>query len=107
MRGSLSGPMTGMPDLNFPAFYAAAAHLREEGIEVVNPAELNPDPATSWHDCMREDIKALCDCDTLCLLPGWERSAGANLELYVAHRLGLHVVQFADLTKETASHARG
>lgn len=100
MRVYLSGPMTGMPDLNFPAFNTAAAQLREEGLEVVNPVEVNPDPTTPWHECMRADIKALCDCDAICLLPGWETSTGANLELHIGHRLGLHIFQFNDLKKE-------
>jgi hypothetical protein len=36
----LSGPMTGLPDLNFPAFHAEAARLRALGYDVINPAEL-------------------------------------------------------------------
>lgn len=87
----ISGPMTGLPELNFPAFNAAAAALRALGHAVVNPADLNPAGA-SWQACLRADIKALCDCDTLALLPGWEGSPGAHLELHVAHRLGLLVV---------------
>lgn len=87
----LSGPMTGLPDLNFPAFTAAATQLRSQGLRVINPAELNPDQNASWHDCMRADIKALCDCNAIALMPGWERSAGANLELHIAHRLGLRI----------------
>lgn len=34
----LSGPMTGKPALNFPAFHAEAARLLALGYEVVNPA---------------------------------------------------------------------
>lgn len=37
----ISGPMTGLPDFNFPAFHDAAARLRERGHEVANPAEIN------------------------------------------------------------------
>ena len=39
----IAGPMTGRPDLNFPAFHAAATTLRDAGFDVVNPAEINPD----------------------------------------------------------------
>lgn len=87
----LSGPMTGLPELNFPAFHEAAARLRGQGLTVVNPAEINPGADKSWHACMRADIKALCDCDAIALLPGWQRSDGAHLELHVGHRIGLEV----------------
>lgn len=87
----LSGPMTGLPELNFPAFHAAAAALRAQGFQVTNPAEINVGGDKTWEACMRADIKALCDCDTLLLLPGWQHSRGAHLELQIAHRLGLSI----------------
>lgn len=88
----VSGPMSGLPGLNFPAFHAAAARLRAAGYEVVNPAELNPDPCATWADCMRADIKALMDCDGIALLPGWERSKGATLETQIAWALSMPVL---------------
>lgn len=88
----LSGPMTGLPDLNFPAFHAAAAELRAAGHEVVNPAEINVGTDPTWEQCMRADIRQLCDCDAIALMPGWEHSKGANLEAHIAHRLGLEVM---------------
>ncbi|MDQ4172605.1 DUF4406 domain-containing protein [Pseudomonas aeruginosa] len=36
--------------------------------------------------------KRLMDCDILALLPGWERSRGANIERNLAITLGMHVV---------------
>jgi len=93
----LSGPMSGLPELNFPAFHAAASRLRDAGIAVINPAEISAQSGGEWHDFMRADIKALCDCDTLALLPGWEHSNGAHLELHIAHRLGITVCQIGDL----------
>lgn len=96
----LSGPMTGLPDLNFPAFHAAAAALRAKGLDVVNPAEINVDGEKTWHACMRADIKALCDCSTIALLPGWENSAGAHIELNLAHRFGMRIVQLDTLIDE-------
>jgi hypothetical protein len=87
----LSGPMTGIADLNFPAFNAAAKELRGLGYEVVNPAEINPDSSLSWEQCMRADVNALCDCDVIVLMSGWENSRGAHLEVHIAHRLGIKV----------------
>ncbi len=96
-RYYLSGPMTGLPALNFPAFHAAADALRLAGLEVVNPAELNPDPGTGWADCLRTDLRALLDCQAIAMLPGWEGSRGARLEHHVAEQLGMSVHLVADL----------
>jgi hypothetical protein len=96
-RVYLSGPMTGLPELNFPAFHAEADRLRGLGYDVVNPAEINPDASMPWSECMRADIKALCDCDVIALLPGWGASSGAHLELHIAHRIGLQVKTVEEL----------
>jgi hypothetical protein len=97
MRVYLSGPMTGLPELNFPAFHEWAQALRSQGYDVVNPAELNPDSEMPWDECMRNDIKALCDCEALALLPGWMDSKGAHLELHIAHRIGLKIFSVKEL----------
>ncbi|CRM05332.1 DUF4406 domain-containing protein [Pseudomonas sp. WP001] len=97
----LSGPMTGLPDLNFPAFASMTDSLRAGGHTVTNPAELNPDGG-SWNDCMRRDIAALMECDTVATLPGWEHSKGACLEVLIAKRLGMTVVDAHDLVTREA-----
>lgn len=99
MRVYLSGPMSGILEHNFPAFNAEAARLRGMGLEVVNPAEINPGGEKSWEECLRADIKALCDCDAIALLPGWEQSNGAHLELHIAHRLGLEIMSADQVTQ--------
>lgn len=92
----LSGPMTGLPGLNFPAFDTMTSNLRDAGHIVTNPAEINPNGGT-WNDCMRRDIAALMDCNTMATLPGWEHSKGARLEVLIADRLGMTVVNAHDL----------
>lgn len=89
----VAGPMTGLPDLNFPAFNAEAARLRAEGWEVLNPAEINPDHTMAWAECMRRDIAVLVTCDAVQLLPNWQYSRGARLEEHVARELGLEILQ--------------
>ena len=103
MRVYISGPMTGLPDNNFPSFHSAAAALRACGYEVVNPAEIDPGVSADivgekafWQACMRADIRALCECEALALLPGWERSKGAHLELHLAHRLDMQIGTVAE-----------
>ena len=97
MKVYISGPMTGMPELNFPAFNLAAEQLRAAGYVVVNPVEVNDGHSSEWGDCMRNDIRALMDCDTVALLPGWQASRGANLERHIAQELGMTVLEVEDL----------
>jgi len=106
MRLYLSGPMTGMPELNFPAFHADATWLRGHGYEVINPAELNPDQSKTWGECMRTDIKALCDCDCLALMDGWEGSQGAHLEVHIAHRIGIRILHINQLRADFAANLK-
>jgi hypothetical protein len=98
LRIYVAGPMTGYPELNFNAFHAEAARLRAAGHDVVNPAEINPDKAKTWKECMRSDIAHLVTCDAVQLLPGWENSRGALIEERLARDLGMLVLQPGAIT---------
>ncbi|MDD2728301.1 DUF4406 domain-containing protein [Malikia sp.] len=91
----LCGPMTGLPDYNYPAFNEAAAQLRALGYAVVNPAENGLPASATWAQHMRADIKGLCDCAALAVLPGSQASKGAQLEIELATRLELTVASVA------------
>ena len=93
----LSGPMTGVPEFNFPFFNSEAARIRALGYDVVNPAEINLDVKTSWHECMRQDIAALVTCDAIALLDGWQGSSGAHLEMHIAHRVGIEILMAREI----------
>lgn len=80
----IAGPMTGLPDLNYPAFNAEAARLRAAGWEVENPAENTAPPSGEWIDYMRLAIPQLLTCEILVLLPGWFASRGARTEKRIA-----------------------
>ena len=88
----IAGPMTGLPDWNYPAFFEAEAELREQGFQVLNPAS-SGDPASfperSWSDWIRLALGLLIQCDGVALLDGWEASRGASLEFHVATALGM------------------
>jgi hypothetical protein len=96
MKLYISGPMTGLPEFNFPAFMAAAKELRKRGHQVCNPAEKNEEgnPDMQWIDYMRLDIKMLMDCDGVACLPGWENSRGAKIEVDLARSLGFPVLPY-------------
>ncbi|MGL6378234.1 DUF4406 domain-containing protein [Aeromonas hydrophila] len=71
----VAGPMTGLPEFNRPAFFAAEAHLKSLGAQVMNPAIL-PD-GWSHEAYMRIAIPMLMECEAVAFLPGWQYSCGA------------------------------
>ncbi|MDT4329796.1 DUF4406 domain-containing protein [Methylomonas sp. MV1] len=98
----LAGPMSGIPDYNYPAFNQAADQLRALGYAVENPAE-NPVPdCGTWAGYMRLAIRQMLTCDMVALLPGWSASNGATLEMDVATRIGMPSRMVADLLREAA-----
>jgi hypothetical protein len=100
----LSGPMTGLPEFNFPAFHAAADLLRTHGHHVENPAENPEPPCGTWEGWMRQAIGQLVRCDTIMLLQGWQDSRGARIEHDLATKLGLRIRHYRmfELTGEVA-----
>ena len=93
----LAGPMTGFEDFNFPAFNKMAAELRDRGYVVENPAEHGVVDGADWADYMAYDLTRLGLCGQVAVLPGWENSKGARLEVHIARELGMKVVNAHDL----------
>ena len=87
----LAGPMTGLPEFNYPLFISTAQRLRRAGFMVVNPAENGLPPSAPWAAHMRRDLHAMLDCQGIAVLPGWQTSKGASLEVQVAQALGMPV----------------
>ena len=91
----LAGPMTGYPEHNFPEFNRVAAYLRDVlEFNVLNPAENfggNPDHSRRVYFAADTDMLLLAD--TLVLLPDWQHSFGAVLEVAIAQRLGLAICE--------------
>lgn len=103
MKYYLAGPMTGIPQFNYPAFDAAAAQLRSDGYDIVSPAEMDDEKTRAaamaspdgkpglgstngetWGDFLARDVKLIADTvDGIICLPGWEGSKGARLEVFV------------------------
>lgn len=83
------GPMTGYPDLNRSAFRTAATLIREQGFDVVCPADFAQ--SGEWQDLMKHAIPQMLSCDRVVLLGEWEKSRGARLEVFIARELGMRV----------------
>ena len=90
--------MRGIDMKNFPCFDAEALRLRRAGFDVVSPAELDrvngiheftdPLPEGFLEAAMERNLKAICGCDGMALLPGWATSEGVRPELELARCLG-------------------
>lgn len=103
----ISGPITGRPLHNAPAFAEAHAMLREMGArEVYNPSlrwlRESVERSHEWY--MLRCVNALSsECggkpfyDAIVLLDGFEDSEGALVELSVAEAVGIDVLTVADL----------
>lgn len=92
----LSGPMTGLADLNKAAFFEAEERLTTLGYRVANPARMQGPEDASWEWWMRCALTQLLTCQAIVMLPGWENSRGAKLELFIAEQLGIAVYFWLD-----------
>lgn len=88
----LAGPMTGIPDFNYPRFNEKAAELRGYGWDVWNPAEIGETKDASFRDYMRGSIAMLLRCNFIYVLKGWEKSIGTAIELDLADTLGIYKI---------------
>lgn len=99
MKVYISGPITGMPDQNRPAFDAAELAIAARGHVPVNPLRVaaHLPPESDWYEYMRTDVRALLGCDAILLLDGWADSRGARIEENLASTLGIpRIVSVSD-----------
>lgn len=89
MRVYIAGPMSGLPDHNYPAFHAAAAAWRAAGWTVANPAEhFGGDQTRTYREYVEADVGVLKGCDAIAMLPGWGNGhSGAIWEREIAAQL--------------------
>lgn len=103
----IAGPMSSLPDFNYPAFNTAATMLRGFGYDVLNPVDAekdNPTPGTpqAWDWYMRRALKMVLRADALAMLPGSQNSKGARLERLVAESLGMECLPLEDWVERAA-----
>lgn len=80
MKIYLAGPISGDPDY-VQHFAAAERKLLATGHAVVNPVK---NPGFTYKEYIDMGLCELMRCDTIYLLPGWEKSPGACLEFHYA-----------------------
>lgn len=83
----LAGPISDNPD--YLVFFADwEKHYTKLGYEVMNPAKLDEkDDPPPWLECLTRCMGYIGLCDVIALLPGWEASFGARIEMMVGVKL--------------------
>lgn len=96
----LAGPMTGIEKFNFPMFERVAVYLREVGLSVASPHEIDHGETDEtcgklpYQQYVKASLTMMMDCDSVIVLPGWKDSRGACLELQVAKACGMELHRF-------------
>jgi hypothetical protein len=105
----ICGPMSGIDDLNHPAFFEAESRLKERGYTTINPARMDEELGLDPHqgvmepeflkDAARRDLEAVIASGGIVLLPEWEKSKGAKAELAVAQWLGKKIYLYPSMVE--------
>lgn len=115
-----AGPMSGIPQFNYPLFLMVAKKMREQGFTIVSPAELDTpkmqalamtskdgslasmekESGETWGDMLARDVKLISDkVGGIVVLPGWDRSRGARLEVFVGLLTGKQFAWWDDMNE--------
>lgn len=108
MKVYISGPITGTKDY-FERFQKAEQYFRQQGCEVINPAEvMRPLPeSTTWEEYMKVAIALLEQCGMIFMLKGWQKSRGAAIEREHAYRLNIHTIYEKEAMYEQDKESNG
>lgn len=89
----ISGPMSGYPEHNYPAFQRVAAELQALGYTTIDPSLTGMQPDWEWRDYLVKDLVDMLTkgINTVITLDGWEHSKGACLEVHVGRELGMTI----------------
>lgn len=96
-----AGPYTGDTEKNIAEARRWAIKLWEAGHAVIcphlNTANMEKDCKASYEDYIAGDLKMVQRCDAIFMLPGWEKSKGANTEFQYALEHGIPIYNFPDI----------
>ena len=85
----ISGPVRGRPDMNRPAFKAAAERAEGKGWVPVNPLDLKFHDPDDIREVMAGCIDSLLRCGAIYMLEFWHYSDGARAEFWTAMSVGM------------------
>ncbi len=84
-------------DNEYRSKFEKVEHILKSSLykNVINPVNINHFGNVQWHDYMKSDLLALLkDADAICMLPDWQQSTGATLELFLATILKIKIYKY-------------
>lgn len=104
----IAGRVTGLkPEQYEPMFATVKKELELAGHEVINPlTDIPHEDVNNWALTIMECLPYVAQCDCIAMLPGWEKSDGAQIEYHFARGNKLQVLQVHRVGKPNSRQKR-
>lgn len=104
----IAGRVSGVkPEVYEKQFATVKAELEKAGHEVINPlTDIDHEDTTNWGLTIMECLPYVAQCDCIALLPGWEKSNGAQIEYHFARGHHLQVLQVRPIGRPNSRQKR-
>lgn len=99
----IAGKIGFLPEHEYIAnFKQGKIEAAAAGYTPLSPVDLPHDHDRTWKSYMKEDLRALKECDAIYMLSNWKDSRGARIEHWFAKRYG-KILLFQTVQKKRMS----
>ena len=104
----IAGRVTGLkPEQYEPMFATVKKELEAAGHEVINSlTDIPHEDVNNWALTIMECLPYVAQCDCIAMLPGWEKSEGAQIEYHFARGMKLQVLNVRYVGKPNSRQRR-
>lgn len=104
----IAGRVKGLKSEQYePMFATVKKELEKAGHEVINPlTDIPHEDVNNWALTIMECLPYVAQCDCIAMLPGWEKSDGAQIEYHFARGNKLQVLQVHRVGKPNSRQKR-
>ena len=104
----IAGRVSGLkPEVYEKQFATVKAELEKAGYEVINPlTDIPHEDVTNWALTIMECLPYVAQCDCIAMLPGWEKSDGAQMEYHFARGNKLQILNVRPIDRPNSRQKR-